>query len=69
MADIVVGDFVRWGITGKPPPDIAAEVNNNSAMVVTAISVDERGGTITVARQGKHVGTYPVSLFVEVRAP
>ena len=36
MADIVVGDFVRFNVTAIQPPGV--DINANSAMVVTAIS-------------------------------
>lgn len=59
------GDFVRFEVGTKPPPGV--DINANSAMVVTAVSTNERGQMVTCARQGKYVGVYPASTLVEVR--
>ena len=64
---VVVGDYVSFEVGSNPPPGV--DINANSAMLVTAVSSNERGGTVTVSRQGRIIGTFPTALMTEVRAP
>jgi len=61
------GDYVRFAVGVTPPPGV--DINANSAMLVTAVTQNERGGSVRCSRQGKYVGEWPASILVEVRAP
>jgi hypothetical protein len=64
---IGVGSYVRFAVGTRPPP--GQEINANSAMLVTAMTQNERGGMVSCSRQGRYVGTWPQTDMVEVRAP
>ena len=72
LTPIGVGSYVRFNISGKPPPELTVAANINSAVVVTEVITGPAGGTqVRVARQGKLLLDIPIStsILVAVLAP